>query len=344
MNRMPAALAAVPHRTRRRVFALALIAGLLGALVLATGASADLWTPESGGGSANAENIDTLYKIILAVAVVVFLGVEGALLYSLVKFRARKGAVPAQIRGNTRLEIGWTLGAAAILVVLAVVTFAMLPGIRNPPNSDADGFPTQRIANVQNATAYQPRPPNGRALNIEVNGQRYVWRYTYPDGDDNVLNNVFEYETMYVPTKTTVTLTIRAQDVVHSWWIPKLGGKADAVPGHTNFTWFKVQEPGTFRGQCAELCGRNHADMVAKVVAIEPAQFKAWLARKRREIDANNKAAQTRREQEARDENEGDSPTEDASPTETESGTQQGEGAAETDVGTGEEQRKGEGP
>ena len=344
MNRMPAALAAAPPRTRRRVFALALVAGLMGALVLATGASADLWTPESGGGSANAENIDTLYKIILAVAVVVFVGVEGALLYSLVKFRARKDAVPAQIRGNTRLEIGWTLGAAAILVVLAVVTFAMLPGIRNPPNSDADGFPTQRIANVENASAYQPRPPNGRALNIEVNGQRYVWRYTYPDGDDNVLNNVFEYETMYVPTKTTVTLTIRAQDVVHSWWIPKLGGKADAVPGHTNFTWFKVQEPGTFRGQCAELCGRNHADMVAKVVAIEPAQFKAWLARKRREIDANNKAAQTRREQEARDENEGDSPTEDASPTETESGTQQGEGAAETDVGTGEEQRKGEGP
>lgn len=277
--------------------------------MLATGASADFWTPESGGGSANAESIDTLYKLVLAVAAVVFVGVEGALLYSLVKFRARKDAVPAQIRGNTRLEIGWTLGAAVVLVILAVVTFAMLDDIRNPPNSDADGFPTQRIVSVQNASAYQPRPPDGRALNIQVNGQRYVWRYTYPDDDNNVVNNVFNYETLIVPTKTTVTLTITAQDVAHSWWIPKLGGKADAVPGHQNFTWFKIATPGTFRGQCAELCGRNHADMLAKVVAVEPAEFTTWLENKKREIDANNKAAQQRREQESRELAAGQSPT-----------------------------------
>ncbi len=295
-------------RTRRRVFALTLLAALTAALVLAAGASADLLTPESGGGSVNAENVDTLYKLVLAVAVVVFVGVEGVLLYSLIRFRARKDAVPAQIRGNTRLEIGWTLGAAGILVILAIVTFVMLDDIRNPPNSDADGFPTQRIANVENATAYQPRPPNGRALNIEVNGQRYIWRYTYPDADDNVLNNVFNYETLVVPTKTTITLTIKAQDVVHSWWIPDLGGKADAVPGHTNFTWFKVQRPGSFRGQCAELCGRNHADMVATVVAVEPAEFKSWLASKKREIDANNKAAQQRREEESEELREGANP------------------------------------
>jgi cytochrome c oxidase subunit 2 len=331
MNRMPAALAAAHPRTRRRVFALTLLAALAGALVLATGASADFITPESGGGSKNSESIDTLYKYILAVATVVFVGVEGALLYSLVKFRARKDAVPAQIRGNTRLEIGWTLGAAVVLVILAVVTFVMLDDIRNPPNSDADGFPTGRVVNVQNASAYQPRPPSGRALNIEVNGQRYVWRYTYPDGDDNVLNNVFDYETLVVPTRTTVTLTIKAQDVAHSWWIPKLGGKADAIPGHTNFTWFKVQEPGTFRGQCAELCGRNHADMLAKVVAVEPAEFKTWLTTKKAEIEANNKAAQQRREQEAKQTAAGDSPAEDKSPVDSETPAPGGTGP---DVGT----------
>ena len=298
-----------PARLRpRRVLALALLAALGGTLVLATGASADFWTPESGGGSPNAESIDTLYKIVLAVAAIVFIGVEGVLLYSMFRFRARKNAVPAQIRGNTRLEIGWTLGAAAVLVVLAVVTFAMLGDIRTPPNSDPDGFPTQRIADVQNASAYQPKPPNERALNIEVNGQRYIWRYTYPDDDDNVLNNVFNYETMIVPTKTTITLTIYAQDVAHSWWIPELGGKMDAVPGHQNFTWFKVDRPGTFRGQCAELCGRNHADMVAKVVAVEPDEFREWLATKKREIDANNQAAQERREEEAEDLAEGATP------------------------------------
>ncbi len=299
MNRMRAALASARSRNRRRVFLLTLAASLAGGLALAAGASADLWTPESGGGSANAESIDTLYKIVLAVAAVVFIGVEGVLVYSLMKFRVRKDAVPAQIRGNTRLEIGWTLGATVVLVVLAVVTFAMLPSIRTPPNSDADGYPTPVIENIQTASAFQPRPPNGRALRILVNGQRYSWRYTYPDDDDNVLNNVFEYVELVVPTKTTIALDIEAQDVAHSWWIPELGGKADAVPGHTNFTWFKIEEPGTYRGQCAELCGRNHADMVAQVRAIPPDEFKTWLEDKRREIDENNAGALKRREADA---------------------------------------------
>ena len=304
---MRAALAPARIRTHRRVFVLTLLAAIMGILALAGIASADFWTPESGG-SPQAESIDTLYKIVLAVAAIVFFGVEGVLLYSMIKFRTKPNAVPAQIRGNTRLEIGWTLGAAVILVVLAVVTFAMLDDIRTPPNSDADGFATERIENVQNASAYQPRPPNGRALNIEVNGQRYAWRFTYPDEDTNVLNNVFEYETLYVPTKTTVTLTIKAQDVAHSWWIPALGGKADAVPGHLNFAWFKVPEPGTFRGQCAELCGRNHADMTAKVVALEPPEFERWMAEKQREIKAANEAAAARRRSESQQLEEGESP------------------------------------
>jgi cytochrome c oxidase subunit 2 len=291
---MPAALAPDRPRHRRRVFAVTLGAGLLAMLALAGGASADLLTPESGG-SSNADTIDTLYKIVLAVAVVVFVGVEGLLLYSLIRFRARKDAVPAQIRGNTRLEIGWTLGAALILVILAVVTFVTLDDIRNPPNSDAAGFPTDRVANVDNASAFQPRTPSGRALNIKVNGQRYVWRYTYPDRDTNALNNVFSYEELVVPTQTTVTLDIQAQDVAHSWWIPALGGKFDAIPGHSNFTWFKIPKPGVYKGQCAELCGRNHADMVATVRAISPAEFKTWLADKKQQIEAADKLAQDRR-------------------------------------------------
>jgi len=296
---MRAALASDRSRNRRRAFALAIASCLLGGLALAGGASADFWTPESGGGSENAESIDTLYKIVLAVAAIVFIGVEGALIYSMVKFRARKGAVPAQIRGNTRLEIGWTLGAAVVLVVLAIVTFAMLDDIRTPENSDPDGYPTPVVADVKNASAFQPRPPNGRSLKIQVNGQRYVWRYTYADGDDNPLNNTFNYTELVVPTKTTVTLDIEAQDVAHSWWIPALGGKADAVPGHTNFTWFKIDKPGFYRGQCAELCGRNHADMVAQVRAIEPAAFKTYLATKKREIAENNAGALKRREADA---------------------------------------------
>lgn len=292
---MPAALPDARLRNRRRVFALSLAVAVGSLLVLATGASADFLTPQSGG-SSNADKIDGLYKIVLVVAVIVFVGVEGVLLYSLIRFRARKGAVPAQIRGNTKLEVGWTLGAAVILVVLAVVTFAMLGGIRNPPNSDADGFATGKVQRIASASAFQPVPPNGKALNIKVNGQQYIWRYTYPDATpNNNLDNVFSYEELVVPTKTTVTLEIAAQDVAHSWWVPQLGGKFDAVPGHLNFTWFKIPKPGVFRGQCAELCGRNHADMIATVRAVEPAQFKAWLATKKTEIQAADKLAEAER-------------------------------------------------
>ena len=308
MNRMRAALASERSRNRRRVFTIALAASLAGGLALAGGASADLWTPESGGGSANADNIDTLYKIVLAVAAVVFFGVEGVLIYCLVKFRARKGAVAAQIRGNTRLEVSWTIGAAVILVVLAVFTFALLPGIRNPPNSGPDGL--DLASTVLTANTTQRQPPNGKSLNIAVNGQQYIWRYTYPDGDTNTLNNPFSYEEMVVPVDTTVTLDIRGQDVAHSWWIPKLGGKFDAVPGYTNHTWFKIPAKlagKTFRGQCAELCGRNHANMVAAVRAVTPQQYEQYIAAKKADLKkADDDAAVARKKFE---ESIGDAPS-----------------------------------
>ncbi|HEV2295937.1 MAG TPA: cytochrome c oxidase subunit II, partial [Tepidisphaeraceae bacterium] len=151
-------------------------------------------------------------------------------------------------------------------------------------------------------------PESGKALKVLVNGQQYVWRYTYPDDDDNLLNNAFSYEELVLPVETTVTLAIRAQDVVHSWWIPELGGKWDAVPGHTNYTWVKIprkwagrtfEDGKTFRGQCAELCGRNHANMVAHVRAVTPEQYAEFIARRKREIAvANREAARQRQQQE----------------------------------------------
>jgi cytochrome c oxidase subunit 2 len=269
--------------TSRRLI-LILFAVVAGALLLAPVATADLLTPESGG-SPNADDIDTLYKFVFAVAIVVFVGVEGVLLYSVFKFKARKGAVPAQIRGNTRLEIGWTVGAAVILVVLATLTFIKLDGIRNPPNSSADG--------LQLADTSTRLPPNGKSLNICVNGQQYIWRYTYAQ-DCTAGKNLgapFAYEEMVVPVNTTVTLDINAQDVAHSWWIPKLGGKMDAIPGYTNHTWFKVpakfgEKPGgtVFFGQCAELCGRGHANMTARVRAVTVAEYQKWLAQRKADI------------------------------------------------------------
>jgi cytochrome c oxidase subunit 2 len=95
---------------------------------------------------------------------------------------------------------------------------------------------------------------------------------------------------MYVPINTTVTLKIYSSDVIHSWWVPQLGGKADATPGHTNETWFKISKPGVYIGQCAELCGDNHADMRNRVIALPVDQYKAWIENQRKNILAAQKA------------------------------------------------------
>jgi cytochrome c oxidase subunit 2 len=293
VNRIRGALARTPATSRPRRLAVAVLLALALVLVFAGTALADAISPESGG-SPNADEIDSLYKLILAVAVVIFVGVEGALFYSLFKFRARKGAVAAQIRGNTRLEVGWTVGAALILVVLAAFTFAKLSAIRNPPNSGSSGL--QLADGVLVAAGPTKRlPANGKSLNVCVNGQQYIWRYTYANDCGNApLDSVFSYQEMVVPVDTTVTLDINAQDVAHSWWIPKLGGKFDAIPGYTNHTWFKI--PGkhvneVFTGQCAELCGRNHANMTAQVRAVSPSEFERWLARRKADIKAADAAA-----------------------------------------------------
>ena len=175
----------------RRLFVAVLGAVLLACLFGAPAAIADTFTPESGG-SSNADDIDTLYKITLYVGIVI-----------------------------------------SILVVLTVVTFLYLDDIENPPASGPNGLNTAQFASVD-----QPNPPRGGGpfLTIRVNGQQYIWRYDYLDSK----RQLFSYNRMVVPTDTTVVLKIESSDVIHSWWIPKFGPKADAVPGYTNDSWFKV--------------------------------------------------------------------------------------------------------
>ena len=274
--------AAPPHRRRKVLVVLLLL--LAGALLLPGVASANFFTPKAGG-SPNANEIDSLYKIVLYIAAVVFVIVEGALFYSVVRFRARKNRVAAQIHGNTRLEIGWTVAAALILVVLTVVTFVKLGSIINPPNSTAN-------ASFLSASVTQPSPPNGKKLTVCIQGRQYIWRYTYGNG---CLNNAFKaklpysYQEMVVPADTTVILDIQSSDVIHSWWVPSLGGKVDAVPGYTTYTWFKAPHAGAlYHGQCAQLCGRQHAYMTALVKVVTPAQYQQWIAAQSQKIAAAN--------------------------------------------------------
>jgi cytochrome c oxidase subunit 2 len=227
--------------------------------------------------------------IILYVAAVVFIGVEGALIYSLYKFRAKKVRVAAQIHGNTRLEIGWTIGAALILVILTVVTFVKLPSIINPPTSHA--------AFLESALT-RPTPPNGKKLTICVQGRQYIWRYVYGAGcESNPFSAKlpYSYQTMYVPQGVTVVLSITSVDVIHSWWVPSLGGKVDAVPGYVTYTWFQARGPALYHGNCAQLCGRQHAFMTALVDAMPPAQYQAKIAQLKQDIQtANSQVTQLR--------------------------------------------------
>jgi cytochrome c oxidase subunit 2 len=249
--------------------------------------------PESGP-SKNANDIAELYALILAMALVVFVGVEGCLIWFMVRFRARRGRVAAQIHGNTRLEIGWTVGAAVILVFITVVTFIKLPGIKNPPASDIDAAGNKVASTTLLASTDQPAPPKGAKLNIVVDGQQYVWRFQYPRQNNK---DVFAYEEMVVPVGMTVTLDITADDVAHSWWIPKLGGKMDAVPGYVNHAWFKADKPGVFAGQCAELCGRNHANMYARVRAVPFDEYQRWYDAQAAAITAARQAGAKQRAQ-----------------------------------------------
>jgi len=284
------------------LFTRGLTAALAGLALAPAAANAGIFFPEKGG-SENADKIWTLYLLIFILAWIVFIGVAGALVWAMFKFRARRGMVAAQIHGNTRLEVGWTVGAGVILVFITIFTFIMLPDIKNPPASDIDanGNPVT-ASNVLYASTDQPDPPKGSAsINIDVDGQQYVWRYQYPKSE----KDVFSYIEMVVPVGMTITLDIRADDVIHSWWIPKLGGKMDAVPGYTNKTWFKIPESAipegknsvVYDGQCAELCGRNHANMIGRVIGLRYPDYKAWVDRKAEEIkSAREQAAKSRAE------------------------------------------------
>lgn len=268
-----------PHFVRAALAGACLL--LVVALVAPAVAGADLLTPEAGP-TKNAVDTDTLYKIVLVVGLVVIGTVWAALFYSLFRYRARRGRVATQISGNTALELGWTAAASAIVIGITIVTYVYLDDIRDPA---ASGPASVAEARTQYAATNQPPPPGGKGIEIQVSGQQYLWRYQYPNG-------TFSFQEMVVPRDTTVVLKIKANDVAHSWWIPELGGKQDAIPGYTNETWFKATRNGLFKGQCAEFCGRNHAEMSAQVRVVDPPVYEAWVDRQKKLIAQAQQEAQ----------------------------------------------------
>ncbi|MGZ4354098.1 MAG: cytochrome c oxidase subunit II [Gaiellaceae bacterium] len=198
--------------------------------------------------SPNAQGIKTAYWVIFGFTAAIFVLVESLLVVFVWKYRSRGRARTvdgAQVHGHTRLELIWTAGPVIILTVIAGLVFYELPGIRNAP------------------AAANP-------LRITVEGHQYYWQFDYPNGARTIND-------LHVPANQVVDLTIDSYDVVHSWWIPQLGGKIQAIPGRTNTTWFEADSPGVYLGQCAELCGLYHAAMKARVLAGTQQEYEHYV-------------------------------------------------------------------
>jgi len=191
------------------------------------------------------KNLLNLFWIIFWIAVVVFVVVVGLLVYSIARFRERPGQkMPVQVHGNWRLEIAWTVVPALLLAAISVMTIRTLFELRAPPSEDP--------------------------LRVEVIAHQWWWEVIYPDFNITTANEIV------VPVSRDVTLKLDSVDVIHSFWVPKLGGKKDVIPNHTNTTWFRADEVGTFLGQCAEFCGIAHALMQIRVVAKTHDEFQQW--------------------------------------------------------------------
>ncbi|TML12722.1 MAG: cytochrome c oxidase subunit II [Actinobacteria bacterium] len=229
-------------------------------LVLAFGAALAVTTVAYAGNggfapltphSPNARRINDAYVWISIFSGAIFVLVEGTLLWFVFRYRRRgraRSVEGPQIHGATRLELIWTAIPVLILAAVASFVFYKLPGIQDVPAAKAEGGPVR----------------------IQVNAHQFYWQFTYPDGSISI-------DELHAPVNRTVRVDITSQDVDHSWWVPELGGKFDAIPGHRTHTWFKADQLGTYRGRCGEFCGVFHAAMKAVVDVQTQAEYTAWL-------------------------------------------------------------------
>ena len=198
-----------------------------------------------------------LFYLAMWPAIGVMAFVELGLVVILLRFRRRRDdEVPTQVHGNTRLELAWTIAPAIVLLVLAVPMMSLLFKLGREPHDDA--------------------------FVVNVTGARFVWKFDYPDikGPDGQGLSSAPGDPLVFPAGREIRFNVTSLDVIHSFWIPRLGGKLDAVPGNSNRFWLKADEPGTWSGQCAEFCGLDHANMKLVAEALSEEDFSAWVDEK----------------------------------------------------------------
>ena len=197
-----------------------------------------------------ARRADHLYKSVYIIVVLVFVLVEGAIALFLVKYREQPGAqAPVQIHGHTRAEVIWTLIPALVLAGVAIPTVKLI-------------FDFARV------------PPASKRVDVTVTGHQWWWQYEYKKGGKTVVTTANE---LHIPVKRPVYLTLASKDVIHAFWAPRLNGKTDVVPGHSNHMTIEADEPGTYFGQCSQYCGISHANMRLRVIAETADGYQAWV-------------------------------------------------------------------
>lgn len=251
--------------------------GIAGALLLlvALPVMADLELNMTPGVTATSERVFHLHMLILWICVAIGVVVYGVLAYAILRHRRSKRATPATFHESTKVEIVWTVIPILILVGIAIPATKALIAMEDPGDYD---------------------------MTIKVTGYQWKWRYTYLDNDIDFFSSLAESSRdaarldsginpdsvphylldvdhpLVIPTNKRIRFLITANDVIHSWWVPDLGWKKDAIPGFVNSAWTEVEEPGVYRGQCTELCGRGHGFMPIVVEAKTGKEFDQWVA------------------------------------------------------------------
>lgn len=219
------------------------------------------------------QEVIDLHNFVLWIIVIISVFVMGLLAYVLYRFHESRHKKPSTVTHNATLEIAWTVIPALILVVMAVPSFKLLYYMDTTPSAD---------------------------LTIKATGYQWYWSYEYPDHGEFTFDSLMKEEDeladneprllavdepMLVPVGAIVRMLIAADPdgVIHSWAVPSLGVKTDAVPGRLNETWFKIEQEGIYYGQCSELCGVNHAFMPIAVKAVSQQEFKSWVQQKQQD-------------------------------------------------------------
>jgi cytochrome c oxidase subunit II len=265
------------------------IVGLLLALAAAP-AQATILGPRAGH-SPNADDIRTAYWVAIIVAALLIVVVHAFGIAALVRFRARRGRAPRRFAARPGAFLRPALPLAAIAIGLFVFGIVMASDARDVQPTTSEGLNASDDLFAQ--TGALTIPADTKPLEINVVGQRWLWRFDYPQQQDQPPFDTFSYNQLVVPVHTTVVLHITSTDVDHRWFVPALGGQVQAVPGHVTDTWFRADRKGTFPGQSTAYSGTSYAVMRAWVKVVSPERYQAFVKQKKQQIAAAQRVVQS---------------------------------------------------